>query len=63
MTSLKYLAAVLACSGLIACITSCASAQEQELSVSPPLGAAAKLERPIIEPYRSVTQHQMLIGG
>lgn len=63
MTSLKYLAAVLACSGLIACITSCASAQEQELSVSPPLDAAAKLERPIIEPYRSVTQHQMLIGG
>jgi carboxypeptidase C (cathepsin A) len=67
MTSLKSMAAVLVYYGLIASITSCASAQEQTLAVSSPIEAVdegTKEEAPSeIERYRSVTQHEMRIEG
>lgn len=67
MASLKSIAAALACSGLAASITSCASAQEQTLAVSSPVVAVdeaiAEAVPSQIEPYRSVTQHEMSIEG
>ena len=67
MTALKNMAAVLACSGFIANISSCASAQDQTLAVSSPIAAvedfSADARYSEVEPYRSVTQHEMRIEG
>tara|TARA_R110000787_G_scaffold279677_1_gene389939 strand:- start:20361 stop:21941 length:1581 start_codon:yes stop_codon:yes gene_type:complete len=67
MTALKNMVAVLACSGFIASISSCARAQDQTLALSSPIAAVEDF--PVdarsseVEPYRSVTQHEMQIEG